>query len=60
MQLSVYTRLEPIMLLNLPIMLFSNALIFPLLCFNFFPIMLRNARCLIDTEVLEVPVSSFT
>ena len=33
-----YGRLVPIMLLNLPIiyMLFGNALIFPLLCFNFF------------------------
>ena len=28
-------RLEPIMLLNLPIMLFGNASIFPLLCFKF-------------------------
>ena len=31
----VQSRLEPIMLLNLPIMLFGNASKFPLLCFKF-------------------------
>ena len=34
-RLILLIRLEPIMLLNLPVMLFGNASNFPLLCFKF-------------------------